>query len=178
MQTTQRILALDVATKTGWFHTSGESGVVKLEGTTETKMEVLADWLRRTVERLGVDLIAYEEASYGASGRGGKVQWATVVFHNQLRGIVRLTAQQFGVECKPIHISTVKSFATGSGRATKAQMVRAFETFNRRKPVDDNEADAWGVLVAAERGAFMVKKPRKRKWKPTTKLKPGMLPGM
>jgi Holliday junction resolvasome RuvABC endonuclease subunit len=158
-----KLLALDVATVMGFFHTPSASGVVKLTGDIEEKMATLADWLRRTVKTLSIDLIAYEEASYGASGRRGEggVQWSTIVFHNQMRGIVRLTARELGIECKAVHLSTAKAMATGNGRASKEQVKRAFKTFLGKEPIDDNHADAWAIFVAAEQGAFMVKKAKK-----------------
>lgn len=166
------ILALDLATTTGFAHSNGQSGAVKLTGSMAEKSAMLADWLERTLATMPADLVALEHAAYGAKFA------KTREFHGQLRGVIELVCARQNVPIKMVNIATAKSFATGNGRATKPQMMRVFEFFNKRKPIDDNEADAWAVLVAAQQGAFMVAKPRKKKWKPTTKLKPGMLPGM
>lgn len=162
MKFTGKILALDAATKTGWFHSSGQSGVVALKGEISERLETLEGWLTRTVETLGADLIALEHSAFGSRFR------ATREFHGRLRGVIELVARRLGVELKMVNITTAKSIATGNGRAKKDQMMRSFNLFVGRDPRDDNEADAWAVFVAAQQGAFMQEKFKARKPKGTT----------
>ncbi len=73
------------------------------------------------------------------------------------------------VEYQP---STVKLNLTGFGRAKKDQMVRACMTVFGSEVVDENEADAVGVLVTAwnDRG---LKKPKKVRRHVASKRVPG-----
>lgn len=167
MVSQKQILALDIATATGWAHSNGNSGVIRLRGDVGTKAAALAEWLERTTATLGSDTLAIEHSAFGARFA------ATREFHGILRGAVELTAKRMRLPVVRVNIATAKKIATGNGRAKKDQVMRAFRSFVGREPADDNEADAWAVLVAAQHGAVMQKKPRQRKPKP---LSPGVSP--
>lgn len=166
----KNLLALDPATKTGFYHSNGQSGVWDLSRfpNTSEKLVAFEDAILTTARRLGCDAIAFELASYGAGARRRKdgttsgPQWTVIQFHNKLRGVIELCAAKLGgLPLLPIAISTAKSFATGSGRATKEQVGKCFERENGRPAKDENESDAWSIWVAASQGATVKRKTRK-----------------
>ena len=131
-----KILALDIATKTGWA-TDGLSGVqtFPLNRGESPGMRLLRfrRWLRETIAMVKPGVIAYEQAHH----RGG----AATALALHFQGEMLAAAAEFGSETLPVHSATLKKYATGSGRAEKQQMI---DEARRRgfDPKDDNEADA------------------------------------
>ncbi|MCK9327902.1 MAG: hypothetical protein M0P69_20575 [Bacteroidales bacterium] len=137
------ILALDCATKTGWALLSGghiETGVQdfsKRRGESNGMMFLrFRGWLNSSFSRL--DIVAYEQAHH----RGG----AAVEVCVNLTGRAQEFAASIGAETIAPHTATVKKFATGSGKAGKAEMMEYFRREVGREPIDDNEADAYALL--------------------------------
>ena len=160
------ILALDAATTTGFAHSNGKHGIWNL-GPATIRLRTFKELIDKAIQEWGCDCIAYEQASYGAGGRKGEggVQWQTIVFHNQLRGIIELVSQERMIKCQAFHPSTIKAFATGNGRAKKEQMIAACITHYKFKPIDDNEADAVFILELAKRPDCWPK-PKEKQVKP------------
>ncbi|HDY87564.1 MAG TPA: hypothetical protein ENH82_05530 [bacterium] len=156
------ILALDCATRTGWatlINGQVESGVqdfTKKRGESNGMLYVRFNaWLEEmgsialtdiyTGENvLGVffDLIIYEQAHM----RGG---YATELLHG-LQTRVQEFAVKIGAEYTTIHTGTLKKYITGKGNASKKDMCDWFLEKMRRKPIDDNEADAMALLMYAK----------------------------
>lgn len=137
------ILALDCATKTGWALLCNghiESGVqdfAKRRGESNGMMFLrFRGWLERTFSRLNV--VAYEQAHH----RGGP---ATEICTN-LTGRAQEFAAFIGAEATPQSTTEIKKFATGKGNAGKSEVMAYFERETGRKPIDDNEADAYALL--------------------------------
>ena len=150
-----KILALDPASRTGWAWTDGtnrDSGTWDLgSGPHGQRLNRLRGLIVGIHRMHGIDRIAFEEASMGASGRFGKgPQWSTIVFHNKLRGAVEIAADSLGCELMPYNITAIKAYATGSGRADKTQMMAACKRLLGIEPRDDNEADALWILDMAK----------------------------
>lgn len=166
------ILALDMATSTGWaLHDRNgyvTSGVQKFElGRGESPgMRFLRfrAWLREMKGiglctcRVGglcscyaVDVIAYERAHH----RGG----AATALCVGLVTVMLEEAARLGIEVAPVHTATLKKHATGKGNAGKDDMVRA--AVRRWGPEleaqkgsegplpEDDEADALCILAWA-----------------------------
>lgn len=168
-----KILALDPATNTGYAHTNGQIGTWKL-GSEQFRLLDLRRNLLQAIQTWGCDMIAFEDASYGAGGRKGEggVQWKTVVFHNELRGVIKLVAAELKIEWKAFHPSTVKLFATGSGIAKKAQMIAAaFRHYGLK--LSQDEADAKFILELAMKPTCWPepKKPKAKRRIATKKIK-------
>lgn len=83
------------------------------------------------------DLAVIEDLPANAMGAGltGKAQ-----------GVVRLALYESGVPFVSVSPATLKVLATGSGRAKKPEMRKAFDHLRGSvspKSVDDNQVDAW-----------------------------------
>ncbi len=132
-----KILALDMGTKTGWA-CDGMSGVhtfdVKRGESPGMRFLRFRAWLREMVNDLVVpEVIVYEQPHH----RGGA---ATEVAYGFLTE-VKTSAATNSIELMPVHSSTLKKWATGTGAAKKAQMI--YEARRRGyDPKDDNHADA------------------------------------
>lgn len=150
------VLALDLATATGWAMIDREgrlaSGVQKFElKRGESKgMRFLRfrKWLREMLElgQLGKEysdtepgLIAYEQAHH----RGGAATELAVGLVTD----VLAEAAGAGLEHMPIHTGALKKWATGKGNAGKPAMIaKAEELFPKIDIIDDNHADALLLL--------------------------------
>lgn len=144
------ILALDPALKTAAAH--HPSGLVEVwtlashpaqhRGVT---LGVLRDMIHRVNDEHGpLELIAFEDAARGSHA------YATRESHSQLAGVIILTAGDLGIPYTAINPSAIKKFATGNGRADKAQMMAACWTQLGIEPYDDNAADALWILEMAK----------------------------
>ncbi len=138
------ILALDIATKTGWAsYVDGvtESGVLDLKPYNDDyghMAHVFHWWLDRGLAN-NIDLLICEatlmhgHAAYVLGGLGWTAQHV---------------AWAFGVSRTTVAPSTLKKFITGSGRASKKDVTEAVRKLGFN-PADDNEADALALLTYA-----------------------------
>ena len=143
------ILALDLATKTGWAcnqpYETGKptiiSGVqifdVKRGESPGMRFLRCRGWLNEINDLVMPDVIAYEQAHH----RGGAATACGV----GLVTVVLEFAAQHKIEITSVHSATLKKWATGSGRASKDQMIEAVIR-KGHQPQDDNEADALLLL--------------------------------
>lgn len=139
------ILCLDCGTKTGWaaiFNDSLESGVqdfsLQRGESKGMKFVLFNSWLRRMVDYLKPDLVVYEMAHQ----RGG---FATEILIGMVTRIQEYCAAK-GINYTKIHSATLKKFATGNGRASKADMIHEAGLRYGIKCIDDNQADALCML--------------------------------
>ncbi len=137
------ILALDLASRTGWAHSLGASGVQDFTprrgDSPGMRWIEFRGWLNRLLDSAPADIIVYEQAHH----RGGA---ATHVAH-ALIGAVESIAAERKIEITSRHTATIKKHATGSGRANKEEMFQAArEKWADRTLADDNEADALWLL--------------------------------
>lgn len=138
-----KILALDLATKTGWAHSCGQSGVQDFSprrgDSPGMRWLAFSAWLRRLLDNAPTDLIAYEQAHH----RGGA---ATHVAHS-LIGCVESVAAERHIEITSRHTASIKKFALGTGRGDKdAMSAAAAMKWPNRQFLDDNEVDAVWLL--------------------------------
>ena len=142
-----KILGLDLASSaTGWCWSDGEvlrRGCWNLARKGEhegRRLERLREYLHKCHDAWGIDRIGCEDASFGSNNRH------TAATHNELKGIVKLVCYEREIEVVWVNPSTLKKWATGSGRAKKPEMIRAAHTHYGIETDDDNIADA--VLIA------------------------------
>jgi Holliday junction resolvasome RuvABC endonuclease subunit len=139
-----RILALDMATKTGWAFWDGRlvgSGVVNLGE--ENRERALYDLIRSNAT---VDFVVVESpVSYkGRISHGAR-----------LDGAARLTCSLLGIGFMDVPNQVIKKHATGKGNAKKPDMIVAARERWGIEIIDDNHADALCLLgYILDRGEF------------------------
>lgn len=146
-----RILALDPASRCGWaFSTTKDrveaSGVWLLGSDDAVRPGRLAEYLRLAIAKHQPAVVAYEAATYGSR------HLRVIRQHNELAGAIRATCLHAGVECWEFGIGTWKARTVGSGRAKKPAVLRGLATYFGIEVVDQDQADAIGICLAAQLG--------------------------
>lgn len=139
------ILALDLATRTGWalirdgkVIESGVQDFSKRRGESNGLLFLRArKWLAEFIHPTRPDLVAYEQAHF----RGGAATEICVGLQTRAQE----QAAEWGVESAPVATGTLKRWATGKGSADKTAMISWAAAQMGREPEDDNEADAVAV---------------------------------
>jgi Holliday junction resolvasome RuvABC endonuclease subunit len=142
------ILALDLATQTGWclldsgrILESGSQSFAKKRGESNGLLFLRARKWLADFSAWGPQLVAYEQAHF----RGGAATELCVGLQTRAQEI----AAEWGVPSAPVSTGTLKKFATGSGTAGKLGMIAFAAGKLGRPPIDDNEADAVAVAFWA-----------------------------
>jgi len=138
------ILALDMASKTGWAHSDGASGVVDFGVHKDVADRWLAfyGWLDRLASEHRFATVAYEQAHFRGASTRSALGYETVL---------RMFAASERLTLLPCHTGTLKKHATGRGNATKDDMlVAAMEQHPTIKLLDDNHVDALWLLHWAQ----------------------------
>jgi len=138
-----KILALDMATKTGWAVNDPElSGVenfaVKRGESPGMRFIRFKSWLEEMIKRVEPDLVVHEQPHH----RGGASTEVALGFVTHLQS----TLAPHGIEYTNKHTSEIKIHATGKGNAGKPAMIKAYREKWGVDPADDNEADARWLL--------------------------------
>jgi len=131
-----KILALDIATKTGW-KTGTASGVWDLKpnrGESEGMRVVrFKAKVKEMIELEGIDIIAYE--------RPAGMHKGSIMVASEMVGVLKDLCIEKGVQLACYSANEIKKFATGKGNAKKEAMMSAAKSLGFN-PQDDNEADA------------------------------------
>lgn len=137
-----KILALDLATKTGWAHSDGGSGVQSFKprrgDSPGMRWIEFRAWLQRVLDAAPTDLIVYEQAHH----RGGA---PTHVAHSLIACVEMVVAHR-KIDISSRHSASIKKHATGKGNANKKSMLLA--AYNKWGPniEGDDHADALWLL--------------------------------
>jgi Holliday junction resolvasome RuvABC endonuclease subunit len=133
-----RILALDVATVTGWAWADGygeESFHPTPRESKGMRFIKFNGWLDGMIRDIKPDLIVYEQPH----ARGGAANQAL----GGLVAILQKKCIESGIEYTCVHSGELKKFATGKGNANKERMIEAAkERYGIDGDLTDNEADA------------------------------------
>ncbi len=136
------ILALDLATKTGWASSGGTSGVQSFKPRRGDSPGVrylnLRAWLSEMREIISFGLIAYEQPHH----RGG---YATEVLVG-MATTVQAWAAEHGVETTTRQSWEIKMHALGKKSGSKLAMMLACEKKFGIEPQNDDHADALFLL--------------------------------
>lgn len=130
------ILALDIATKTGW-RTKTSSGVWDLKRNRGESEGMRVVRFKSKVKELilleNINLVAYE--------RPAGMHKSSIMVASEMVGVLKDLCIEMNVELSCYSASEIKKFATGKGNASKELMIADAikKGFN---PKDDNEADA------------------------------------
>lgn len=144
-----KILAVDMATKSGWA-VNASSGIISgtenmKKKTTESRGMVFIrfeSWLEEMIKLHKPKLVVYERPH--ARGRA-----ANEVLNGMLGFLTKL-CEKHSIDYSDCPSTTLKKFATGVGNAGKDKMMEAFRERWGVDPIDDNEADARWLLVWAQ----------------------------
>ena len=152
-----RILALDTATKTGWAHSNGPSGVwdlsIRKDESSGMRLIRFEGKLNEILATVGIDVIVFEAPTVA---QGPKANLDGLKLGTKLQAIIERTCEMIdGLEHKGYNLQTIKSHALSDqpkgSKRDKAAMVAAAK---RRWPdvqiIDDNHADALWLLDLAK----------------------------
>ena len=146
------ILALDMAGLCGVAHSDGyiDEWQVSQKGDDPKSLRLLRLYQRLLdmSETHPFSILGAEESAFGSPS--GYVR----SMHNELLGVLKLGGVMPGC---PVHLykpTTIKTFATGNGRADKADVLLACKKKLRLKTTSDNIADAAWVLQLVKRDAW------------------------
>lgn len=132
----KNLLALDIATKTGW-KTASASGVWNLatkRGESEGMRVVrFKAKVRELINAEEIDIIGYE--------RPAGQHKASIMVASEMVGVLKELCIIHEIEYASYSASEIKKYATGKGNADKTAMVKAAEKLGY-VPEDNNEADA------------------------------------
>jgi len=148
------ILALDPATMLGWATYDGahylsgvvnlgraaEKGIVRDIGRVKRFQEFLSDFARAPYTRHAVTLLAIEGSAGHQFRQAAKVA-------SQLEGVAFAWAGRWDIPVVRVAPAELKKWATGDGRASKAEMTEAAAQMTGAVVYDDNEADALCVCA-------------------------------
>jgi Holliday junction resolvasome RuvABC endonuclease subunit len=131
-----KVLALDIATKTGW-KTETASGVWDLKpnrGESEGMRVVrFKSKVKEMIELEGITLVSYE--------RPAGMHKSSIMVASEMVGVLKDLCISKGIELACYSATEIKKFATGKGNAGKPQMIEACVKLGYN-PIDDNEADS------------------------------------
>lgn len=132
-----KILALDIATHTGWCCETA-SGVwdlsIKRDESSGMRLIRFKSKLTEIVKLEKIDLITFE--------RSAGQQQSSVIIQSELHGILKLFCEENKIEYRAYSASEIKKFATGKGNSGKPAMIKAAQEKYGYTGEDDNEADA------------------------------------
>jgi hypothetical protein len=137
-----RILALDMATKTGWAFWDGRlvgSGVVNLGE--ENRERALYDLIRNSPRASTSGAFAEFVVVESPVSYGGRISHGA-----RLDGAARLTCSLLGIGFMDVPNQVIKKHATGKGNAKKPDMIVASRERWGIEIIDDNHADALCLL--------------------------------
>lgn len=147
----EQVLALDVATKTGYYslHESGTWNFTESKQRNGNKMHgAFRVMLVAFIRRYGIRRIVAEDVAVNR-------HFYDMRRLAELRGILLEVCDELELpEPEFVNPSTLKKFATGDGRANKEQMIRSCREKYRYEAEDDNAADAchlWHYYIRKHR---------------------------
>jgi len=141
------ILALDLATKTGWAVKS-DTGIItsgvcvfnsrRFEGGGMRYLR-FSKWLEDTLQTLEkIDVIYFEEVRRHVATDAAHV-------YGGLVAVVTAFAEHHKIPYQGVPVGTIKKHVTGKGNASKEKVIEAVKALGH-DPQDDNEADALALL--------------------------------
>lgn len=137
--TREQVLALDIATHTGYFslHEAGVWNFTESKRRNDNKMHgAFRVMLMAFIRRYGIRRIVAEDVAVNR-------HFYDMRRLAELRGILLEVCDELDLpEPEFVNPATLKKFATEDGRATKEQMIAACKNKYGIVPVDDNAADA------------------------------------
>lgn len=139
------VLALDIATKTGYCYKDGGGTWNFTESKKRNdnkKHKHFRDTLIAFIEEHDIKFIVAEDILLN------KMRFCAMVSLSELRGILLEVCDELNLpEPEFVNAITLKKFATGKGNADKEAMKEAMVRDYHKTPVDDNHADAFFLFT-------------------------------
>lgn len=160
------ILGLDLGNVTGWsLYNDGVilSGIYENSRSSQSRFEGGGMRFVRFLDHLKKmprpDRIAFEEVrSHKRAGQRSENVGAAQIYGGYLATLVQWCEAE-GIPYEGIAVGTIKKRATGKGNSNKEKVVKAAESYSPKLIEDDNEADAfWIMLIACESAGIVIKK--------------------
>lgn len=130
------VLALDIATTTGW-KTKTASGIwdLKPKRGESDGMRVIRfkAKVREVIQLENIGLVSYE--------RPAGLHKSSIIVASEMIGVLKELCIEMNVQYSCYSATEIKKFATGKGNANKEAMINAAIQLGYH-PQDDNEADA------------------------------------
>ena len=148
------ILALDIATKTGYYSLNDGGGVwnfdTKAKGNSWKQYAAFRQTLVRYIKTHNIKQIVAEDVNVAG-------YFNSMRKLSEFRGIMREVSESLDL-LPPVfvNVTSVKFFMTGKGKASKSLIINACKKKYNIEPVDDNHADAIGVFY------YFLKNPNKK----------------
>lgn len=130
------ILALDIATVTGW-KTKTSSGVWDLSPNRGESSGMRIVRFKSKVR----ELIRLEEINLVSYERAAGMHKSSIIVQSEMIGVLKDLCHELGIELAAYSAAQIKKDATGKGNANKEAMIQAAIKLGFT-PADDNEADA------------------------------------
>lgn len=142
-----KILALDIATTSGYSSSTGESGTFNCSFKKGESGSIRLLRFRNKVNEL-LDLIQPEIVAYERSaGRNTH----SIKTQSEMIGVLTIMLEDRNIQYASYSPSEVKKFFTGKGNASKDDMVKtAKKKFPEIEIIDDNHADSLAILELAQ----------------------------
>lgn len=145
--TMDQVLALDIATHTGFFSTHGRGTwdfTESMRRNNNKQHQAFRETVMNFISEHGIKQIVIEDVSCGRSGKEFKAS----VKLSEFRGILFEICDTLDIpEPAIVNPRTVKKWATGDGNADKTKMVNFCRLRWKTDPCDDNEADATHIFM-------------------------------
>lgn len=151
METLRNVLALDLATTTGWALRSDNfltSGTISFKGGRYEgggmRFLRFREWLREMLSKNPMDAVYYEEVRRHMSTDAAHI-------HGGLLAVLQTECEARKIPYQGIPVGTIKKTATGSGAANKDAMIAAAKArWPAENIEDDNQADALWILETSK----------------------------
>lgn len=160
------ILGLDLGNNTGWsLYNDGViiSGVWENSRSSQSRFEGGGMRYVRFLDNLKKlprpDRIAFEEVrSHKRSGQRSENVGAAQVYGGYL-AILAQWCEKENIPFEGVPVGVIKKRATGKGNANKEKVIQATTELSKKDIYDDNEADAfWLMVISCERANVFIKK--------------------
>ncbi len=139
----EELLALDVATNTGYYstHESGAWCFAESKARNDNKAhKAFRDTVMGFIQSHNIKQVVAEGVNVGT-------HFAAVKSLSEFHGILLEICDELGLPTPEyVNPMTLKKFATGNGRATKLDMINACKTRYNFQPRTDDEADAFWLF--------------------------------
>ena len=147
-----KILALDLATQTGWASEgsgSVASGTIGFKGGRYEgggmRFLRFGNWLKEIIELEKPEIVYFEEVRRHMSTDAAHV-------YGGLLAVMTAQLEKWQIPYVGIPVGTIKKVATGKGNASKDEMVEAAKArWPDQNIADNNVADALWILEAGKR---------------------------